>query len=288
MVRFEMIKYHAQAYPKDIPLRIEEVAAHFDITSTKSSMLQSLHTEYSYGKRALNSDILSKFPSLSNSQKDGVPQLWKSVQWAEDFAQFIFCLVGSKEPPAIIEIHPPFSDYTDINAFIDCYSTFEQIIISAYPKVQILIENRCGSIYRGGKFILSKQKDLLNLCQLIDKNKLRLKLAYDIPQIYTAHNAKKSETYVNLLEQAATLREFIGGVHLWGKKKSPTGRKIAHCGDLNSYFEYNEATKSAFLSAFARCFDDNIVRNLVLEVNSRHDDMLSILQDLKQISVQFI
>ena len=28
----------------------------------------------------------------------------------------------------------------------------------------------------------------------------------------------------------------LGGVHLWGKSISSTGRKIAHCGDLNSYF----------------------------------------------------
>ncbi len=31
-VIFEMVKYHHQNYPEDIPLRIEEVAAHFDVS----------------------------------------------------------------------------------------------------------------------------------------------------------------------------------------------------------------------------------------------------------------
>jgi hypothetical protein len=31
MAVFEMVKYHKQKYPADIPLKIEEVAAHFDL-----------------------------------------------------------------------------------------------------------------------------------------------------------------------------------------------------------------------------------------------------------------
>ena len=31
MVAFEMVKYHNREYPKEIPLRLAEVAAHFDI-----------------------------------------------------------------------------------------------------------------------------------------------------------------------------------------------------------------------------------------------------------------
>ena len=30
MTAFEMIKYHGREYPADVPLRIEEIAAHFD------------------------------------------------------------------------------------------------------------------------------------------------------------------------------------------------------------------------------------------------------------------
>ena len=48
MTSFEMIKYHGQEYPADVPLRIEEIAAHFDITSVGGRLGCSLHTEYSY------------------------------------------------------------------------------------------------------------------------------------------------------------------------------------------------------------------------------------------------
>lgn len=32
MTAFEMVKYHGQKYPQDIPLHIEEIAAHFDVS----------------------------------------------------------------------------------------------------------------------------------------------------------------------------------------------------------------------------------------------------------------
>ena len=288
MTLFEMIKYHSQAYPTNIPLRIEEVAAHFDIAKIQASMRCSLHTEYSYGKRMLNNAIITNFPALVSAQKDGIPQLWKNVQWAEEFANFIFCLVGNRGAPRVIEIHPPFSDYTDMRGFIEAYSIFEQMIISAYPNVDILIENRCGSIYRGGKFIISRIEDMEELCGYIQSNDLKMRIACDIPQIYTAHKAQRTEEYIRLLERVSGLKAFIGGVHLWGKTKTSTGRRIAHCGDLNSYFEYDAAAKAAFLSEFAECFGDNAVRKMVLEVNSGAEDMRSILEDLLQAGVKFV
>lgn len=286
MVLFEMIKYHSQVYPFDIPMRIEEVSAHFDITSVNTSMCRSLHTEYSYGKRSLNSKLISNFPVLVDSQKEGVPQLWKSIKWAEAFAQFIFKLVG-EEAPAVIEIHPPFSDYTDMDGFVESYTVFEQMMAMVYPETEILIENRCGSIYRGGRFILSKHDDIQRLCERIETKNLKLKIAYDIPQIYTAHHAEEPYMYGRLLDMAQPLRKHIGGVHLWGKRKYPTGRKVAHCGDLNSYFEYDDAKKRMFLSAFTRCFDDGVIRKMVLEVNSGNDDLLSIIKDLRHAGVEF-
>ena len=47
MTSFEMIKYHGQEYPADVPLRIEEIAAHFDITKIGGKLNHSLHTKYS-------------------------------------------------------------------------------------------------------------------------------------------------------------------------------------------------------------------------------------------------
>lgn len=80
--------------------------------------------------------------------------------------------------------------------------------------MEILIENRCGSVYHGGKFILSKVQGIGALCEAIDRNSLQLKIAYDVPQIYTAHNAKTEEAYLRLLDDTKPYRAYIGGVHL--------------------------------------------------------------------------
>lgn len=235
MAVFEMVKYHKQEYPDDIPLRIEKCTSHFDITAVSSDLRLSMHTEYSYGKRSFDSNVIRSFPAIIAAQKDGVPQLWKNEQWAKEFAQFIFALAGDATP-AVIEVHPPFVDYCAFNSFLTSYKAFEAAILERYPDVTILIENRCGSVYKGGKFLVSKLTDVECLCNLIVKNNLRLKVAYDVPQIYSAHNVTKPEKYMDLLQATKPLREQIGGVHLWGKRKSESGRLVSHCGDLNSYF----------------------------------------------------
>ena len=287
MAAFEMIKYHGLHYPTDIPLRIEEISAHFDVLNVNGDLGKSLHTEYSYGKRKWDTTLVKQYSEIIAAQKDKVPQLWKNETWALQFAQFISKLIVNDNAPQIIEIHPPFSDYSDIPGLVRNYSAFENKITGYFPDVQILIENRCGSIYHGGKFILSKNKDISLLCNEIARANLRLRIAYDIPQIYTAHNAKTEKEYINLLEEAKTFREYIGGVHLWGKSISSTGRKVAHCGDLNSYFG-NAEIKKHFLSAFKDCFDDGITRKMVLEVNSGNKDMQSIITDLRSVGISFV
>ena len=287
MTAFEMVKYHAQEYPSDITLRVEECAAHFDITAVKAELKRSLHTEYSYGKRKFDSSVVTAFPALTEAQKNGVPQLWKSVGWGLQFADFISTLTAGTVP-AVIEVHPPFTDYTNMDDFVASYMAFEEVILDRYPDVDILIENRCGSVYKGGKFLVSKLQDVAALCEQIEKNQLRLKIAYDVPQIYTAHNAKKQTAYLDLLRQTRELRQHIGGVHLWGKRKSESGRLVAHCGDLTSYFDDDMETKQLFLQEFARCFDDGVSRKMVLEVNSGNDDLMSIITDLRSVGVVFV
>ena len=287
MTSFEMIKYHGQEYPADVPLRIEEIAAHFDITCIGGRLEKSLHTEYSYGKRALNSPLIMKYPELTAAQKAGVPQLWKNEQWAAQFSDFIIGLNGKSSTPRVIEIHPPFNDYTDIDGFIRSYTVFETKIREHFPAVEILIENRCGSVYQGGRFVLSKIKDVDLLCTAITKAELLLRIAYDVPQIYTAHNAKTEDQFIGLLEETKRYRSFIGGVHLWGKRMSSSGRKVSHCGDLNSYFG-DQGTKEHFLYAFRDCFDDGLTRKMVLEVNSGNEDLRSIVADLRSAGVCFV
>ena len=287
MTSFEMIKYHGQEYPADVPLRIEEISAHFDITSVGGRLERSLHTEYSSGKRKYNSALIAMFPEILAAQKDGVPQLWKNESWAIQFADFIFELVGSGPAPKVIEIHPPFSDYSDLPGFVKNYSGFEAKIKERFPAAEILVENRCGSVYHGGRFVLSKVRDIAALCEEIEKAGLRLRIAYDVPQIYTAHNAKTEEKYISLLEDTKPLRGFIGGVHLWGKSISSSGRKVAHCGDLNSYFG-DQGIKEHFLKAFKDCFDDGVSRKMVLEVNSGNKDLQSIVTDLQSAGICFV
>ena len=287
MTSFEMIKYHGQQYPADIPLHIEEVAAHFDVLSISSKLGISLHTEYSYGKRKWDSPLIEVYSEILAAQKDSVPQLWKNESWALQFADYITNIVGNSSAPSVIEIHPPFNDYTDISEFVRNYSTFENIITERFPDVQILIENRCGSVYHGGKFILSKNQDVSCLCNEIARAGHRLRIAYDVPQIFTAHNAKSEDEYISLLKEAKSFRKHIGGVHLWGKSVSSNGRKVAHCGDLNSYFG-NTDTKYHFLTAFRDCFDDDITRKMVLEVNSGNEDLLSIVSDLRSVGINFV
>lgn len=287
MTAFEMIKYHSLEYPKDIPLRIEEIAAHFDVTNVRSKFKRSFHTEYSYGKRKLNSDLLTKYPEILSAQKDGIPQLWKNESWALQFADFVIDLAGDGSKPVLIEVHPPFNDYMDIKGFVRTYSCFEKKMLEQFPDIEILIENRYGSLYRGGKFIVSNNTDVSRLCETIYEAKLKLKVAYDIPQIYTAHNARSEIMLINLLKEAKEFRTFIGGVHLWGKRNSSTGRRVSHCGDLNTYFG-DENVKTFFLQAFKDCFDDGIIRKMVLEVNSGSADLNSIIADLKNVGISFI
>ncbi len=287
MTTFKMVKYHNQEYPEDIPLHIEEIAAHFDAEKVEGRLERSLHTEYSYGVRKFANSLISQYTELTDAQKDGVPQLWKNKRWAGQFADYVIKLNGLDVAPKVIEVHPPFNDYTDIPGFVKAYAVFENKITQSYPDVETLIENRCGSIYHGGKFLISKMGDLRMLCEAIENDELQLRIAFDIPQIYTAHNAKTEDEFLRLLGETKVIRKYIGGVHLWGKRKTTTGRTVSHCGDLNSYFG-DQTVKEHFLHAFKDCFDDDIVRKLVLEVNSSNEDLLSIVNDLKSVKIKFV
>lgn len=70
--------------------------------------------------------------------------------------------------------------------------------------------------------MVSKVKDIDALCEGIERAGVQLKVAYDVPQIYTAHFAKTEGEYISLLEESKHFRGLIGGVHLWGKSISST------------------------------------------------------------------
>ena len=56
---------------------------------------------------------------------------------------------------------------------------------------------------------------------------------------------------------------------------------------MNSYFYGNESVKSEFLSEIHLLFNDGLARNMVLEINSGNEDMLSIISDLRGVGFTF-
>ena len=73
---------------------------------------------------------------------------------------------------------------------------------------------------------------------------------------------------------------MIKGIHIWGKKKNPNGRWIAHCGTLDTYFDGNNESKTVFIDGILRICDDGRTRFLVPEVNSGAEDLRSIIADV--------
>lgn len=282
--RFALVEYNGVSYPEEFDSVIKEIAAHFDKCEIEAAENYSLHTEYSYGKRKFDSSLMSGFPELKSSQKDGVPQLWKSNTWAEEFAEFIFELTKGKNPPAVIEIHPPFNDYCDIDSFLDRYTIFEKRIHSVYPDSVIVIENRSGAVYKGGKFVIGKAKEIVELCQKIKEKDISLGVVLDFPQLLTAESMDTLkfdvDKYLSLVDDISKHREVIKGIHIWGKKKSASGRWVAHAGNLDTYFGENAIYKSAFVEGILKVCNDDMKRFLVPEVNTGAEDLSQIIEDI--------
>lgn len=282
--KFKLIEYNNVPYPAGYIAEIKEIAAHLDKCEIDNVELYSLHTEYSYGKRMLDSDLLESFPEIVASHKDGIPQLWKSEKWAVEFADLIFTLTAGKNPPTVIEIHPPFNDYCDIDLFLDRYSIFEQRIHAVYPQTIIVVENRSGSLYKGGRFVVGKAKDIADLCLKISTRCINLGVVLDFPQLLTAEHMDtlkfNIDKYLSLISDIAEYRSVIKGIHIWGKKKSNTGRWVAHAGNLDTYFGGNQEFKAAFIDGIAQICNDDMQRFLVPEVNTSAEDLSSIVNDI--------
>lgn len=286
------ITYHSKKYPKNVISNIDEIAGNFDKDIINPKREYSLHTEYSHMKRKLDNRLINKYPELKKSERENIPQLWKSKEWAREFANFIIELVGNNIPPKIIEIHPPFNDYCkNFSLFFDIYEEFEKIISAELPNTNIFIENRCGAFYKGGKFIISNGKSIIQFLQELEVRKLRLKLVLDYPQVFSAESIKMDDIKLKkIIEFNNNIKPYIshiGGFHLWGKRKSQTGRWTSHTGDLNTFFSNNNLLKDEFISSVVNTFDDNDIRFFVPEVNSSEEDLQSIIFDLLKYDVKF-
>lgn len=289
---FIPIDYDGRRYPEYISPKIKEVAGNFDVPHIRPIKEYSLHTEYSYGKRKFDTNLLSSFNTIKKSHNDFIPKLWSSKKWAEEFSCFIIKLVGNNRAPKIIEIHPPFNDYCNsIEEFIEIYQVFEEGISHTFPETEILIENRYGTLYRGGKFLVSDVKDMEKLCDSIKKSDLRLRIVLDFIQIFSSYNlapGKFSEEKISsIMRSIRPFREMIKGVHLWGKKDYGSGRYVSHMGDLDTYF-IDKDLKEVFLKELYSLLDDNIKRYFVPEVNSSDQDLRNIIEDLRKNGFNFV
>lgn len=285
------VKYRGISYPKGIKAKVEEVAGHFDVGQIRPKGDYSLHTEYSYGKRHFDKPIVRKCSAIIKANKDGIPMLWYDTEWAISFAQYIEELTREFPPPVMIEIHPPFSDYAkDIDGFLQTYQRFEERIRRVFPDTKIMLENRCGSMYRGSSFLITKAEDIGCLVKEIEARNLGLRITLDLPQLFSAHpNALLSEREMaRMLNELKPVMRFIEGIHLWGKRRSRNGNVVAHVGDLESFFGYDLRLKQAFLQLLVDLLSDDIDRYLVVEVNSGNDDAASILRDLIQAGLSFV
>lgn len=286
------ITYHSKKYPENVISNIDEIAGNFDKDTINPERKYSLHTEYSHMKRKLDNKLINKYPELKISEKEKIPQLWKNKEWAKEFANFIIELVGNSIPPEIIEIHPPFNDYCkELSTFFGIYEEFEKIILAKFPTVNIFIENRCGTFYKGGKFIISNGKSIIQFLQELQSRKLKLKLVLDYPQVFSAEAIKMDDINLKKIiifnDNIKPYISYIGGIHLWGKRKSQTGRWTSHTGDLNTFFSNNDLLKDEFISSIINTFNDNEARFFVPEVNSSEKDLQSIIYDLLKYDINF-
>lgn len=69
------IKYHKLSYPDGIEPKILEAAGHFDVKFINVNTPYSLHTEYSFMRRKLNSEVVSKYREICEANKNGIPML---------------------------------------------------------------------------------------------------------------------------------------------------------------------------------------------------------------------
>ena len=280
---FIFVQYGRNKYPEEITPGLIEVAGHLDKEKIKDCPNYSLHTEYSYGKRNYTSEMLKKYSTLCNANKEKVPQLWKSEEWAEEFAEFVIELTKEHAAPAVVEIHPPFNDYCDINQFLERYSVFEKIIHEKYPDTEIVVENRAGTEYKGGRFIIGKAQEIAKLCDQINETGTKLGVVLDFPQLITAEHLDTEkfdvEKYFVAVEIIKPYQATIKGIHIWGKKKNESGRWVPHRGDLDTYFP-NPDDKEAFIEGIKRICSDGLKRFLVPEVNSGEEDFKSVVKDI--------
>ncbi len=276
--RLVLLRYGHQTFPDGVIPRMLEVPAHLDIQRIIVSGDYSLHTEYASKSRKFNSPLLDGLDSLKESHRKDVPEPWASVAWAQEFAVLVTRQVAGNPAPSQIEIHPPFcSTSSTIDTFLERYEVFEQAIHAVYPDCGIVLENRSGTKHPS-KFLLSDSDSILAMGQALQQSSLKLGIALDLPQMFTATYGSKHLVGlegVALIKRLMPIRDRIHTLHLWGRGAGGG----AHGGGLEGVFVSTDA-RQACLKALRNLVSDGGSRYLVLEVR-RAVDVAGIIQDLE-------
>jgi len=311
MVKFYPVRYADKEYPPDIKPKIQEVPANFFRQTLQRTELRylSLHTDPGHRwerDKILSVELLSEFPTIRNKMFDlgnyCVSQLWFNEEWSMEFSGFLVRMAEGidRQRIRVIEIHPPFDTYCDsLETFLDTYAVFEDEVLKEFPSAIINIENRCNPApkSKGGKFILSTNKDIIKLSDLISKKNRKLRIVVDIPQLFTAHYKRKLLSEVMIREALAPLRDirdFVSSTHIWGSGEPQSrGNNITkqigapHSGDFDTYFDKDKNVKDCFLHEICKLFDDGKARYFVPEVN-KTSYVQSIVSDLRNAGVEFV
>jgi len=278
--RLILVGYGKQTLPAGVSARMVEVPAHLDIKCINPVGDYSLHTEYSSKTRRFDSPLLGGLDVLKDSQRNGVPELWTSVAWAREYAALVKRLVAGGLPPSQIEIHPPFcSSAATTDVFLERYEAFEEAIQAEYPACGIVMENRFGTKHPH-KFLMSDSGSILAMGQALQQTNLKLGIALDVPQMFTAAYGSKHAVgleAVTLLSQLMPIHDRIHTLHIWGRAAGGG----AHGGGLDGLFDANTDAKRACLQALRNLICDGDSRYLVLEVR-RAADVAGIIEDLEE------
>lgn len=280
------VLYGNLKYPNGIEPKLIEIPCHFDRASIEACGRYSLHTEYSYGKRDFRNKALEKLSEIKLANYNGIPMLWFSQKWAAEFAEFILIVTEGLPEPEYIEIHPPFSDYADLSKFLNTYMVFEEKVRERYSHTKILLENRYGTRYKRGKFIVSTIEEILEFVEMCDYSKVDIGLALDIPQLISA-NRKYFNTFnhiSHIMEKLKNVKDAIYAFHLWGK----TDKGGAHGGNLELLFERKIDVKEFFLSELISIFSDNNPRYFLPEINTNSADLEKLINDLISYGATFL
>lgn len=128
--------------------------------------------------------------------------------------------------------------------------------------------------YGGNEYPDGIKPSLVEVAGHLDKEMIDRISAYSLHTEYSYGKRK-----LDAIDRIYPYQDLIRGIHVWGKKKSSTGRWVAHSGTLDTYLERTK-DKETFIEGIKKICSDGRTRFLVPEVNSGEDDLKSVVRDV--------